>query len=69
MITRAVAAFVGNAISPARGSVCMSATAGRALGAGTARMLDAAGFDIRVAELSAIEAAGGSLRCCVGEVF
>jgi hypothetical protein len=28
-----------------------------------------AGFSLRQVPLDAIEAAGGSLRCCVGEVF
>jgi len=47
----------------------MSATAARALGEGGARMLESAGFELHAVELSALEAAGGSLRCCVVEVF
>ena len=27
------------------------------------------GFAVRTVALDAIEAAGGSLRCCVGEIF
>ena len=32
-------------------------------------LLAAAGFTVATVELDAIEAGGGSLRCCVGEVF
>jgi N-dimethylarginine dimethylaminohydrolase len=32
-------------------------------------VLKGAGFDVATVELDAIEAAGGSLRCCVGEIF
>ena len=63
------AAFAGNAIALAPGTVWMSATAERALTAATRARLDAAGFKVRNVELDAIEAGGGSLRCCVGEVF
>lgn len=63
------AAFVGNAISLTPATVCMSAGAARALGTGSAGMLEEAGFELRQVELSALEAAGGSLRCCVAEVF
>ena len=61
--------FVGNAISLAPGSVWMSAMAARALRPGTAQMLAAAGFGVVQVDLSAVEAAGGSLRCCVAELF
>ena len=63
------AAFAGNAISLAGGAVSMSATAERALRPDTRRMLDAAGFAVHAVDLAAIEAAGGSLRCCVAELF
>lgn len=62
-------AFAGNAISLSPQSVSMSATARRALAPETGAMLDAAGFTVQGVELDAIEAAGGSLRCCVAEVF
>ncbi|HRO28650.1 MAG TPA: arginine deiminase-related protein, partial [Luteimonas sp.] len=62
-------AFAGNAISLTPGSVSMSATAVRALRPESRRMLDAAGFALQPVELAAIEAAGGSLRCCVAELF
>jgi hypothetical protein len=63
------AAFAGNAIALAPGSTWMSATAERALAAATRARLKTAGFMVRSIELDAIEAGGGSLRCCVGEVF
>lgn len=47
----------------------MSATAARGLSDASRASLAAAGFGVREVELDAIEAAGGSLRCCVGEVF
>ena len=63
------AAFAGNAISLSGDAVWMSARAGRALSEASRGMLAAAGFDVRVVELDAIEAGGGSLRCCVGEIY
>ncbi|MGN6150770.1 MAG: arginine deiminase-related protein [Lysobacteraceae bacterium] len=63
------AAFAGNAIALRDDSVWMSVTAEAALAPGTRAALGEAGFRIRTVELDAIEAAGGSLRCCVGEVF
>ena len=63
------AAFAGNAISLAPDSVWMSTTAARRLSDASRASLAAAGFGVREVELDAIEAAGGSLRCCVGEVF
>ncbi len=63
------AAFAGNAIALSSDVVWMSATAERALSSVTRSELTAAGLSVRSAPLNAIEAAGGSLRCCVGEVF
>ena len=63
------AAFAGNAIALSRGSVWMSAAAERALSDDSRRQLAAAGLSVRAIDLSAIEAGGGSLRCCVGEIF
>ena len=63
------ASFVGNAIALAPDSVWMSATAQRALTDSSRGALAAAGFGVRSVELDAIEAGGGSLRCCVGEIF
>ena len=63
------AAFAGNAIALSEGSVWMSAGAEASLTATTRRRLREAGFTLRSVPLGAIEAAGGSLRCCVAEVF
>ncbi|QDA57073.1 arginine deiminase-related protein [Thermomonas aquatica] len=63
------AAFVGNCIALSADSVWMSAQAGAALApAQRARLLEA-GFRIETVALDAVEAAGGSLRCCIGEIF
>lgn len=63
------AAFVGNAIALTPDTVWMSASAERALSAANHEVLQRAGFEVASVELDAIEAAGGSLRCCVGEIF
>ena len=63
------AAFVGNCIAVSRDVVWMSADAGRAMLPQHRDVLAAAGFSVRTVALDAIEAAGGSLRCCVGEIF
>lgn len=63
------AAFAGNAIALSGDTVWMSAGAAEALSAATREALMEAGFRVQSVPLDAIEAAGGSLRCCVGEVF
>ena len=63
------AAFAGNAIALAQESVWMSAAADAALAPATRAALARAGFTVRSVALDAIEAGGGSLRCCVGEIF
>ena len=63
------AAFAGNAIALSPDRAWLSATAERALGPATRAALAAAGFAIASVEMDAIEAGGGSLRCCVGEIF
>lgn len=63
------AAFVGNCIALSPHKVWMSASADRALCRGNRDAMATAGFAIDTVELAAIEAAGGSLRCCVGEIF
>lgn len=63
------AAFAGNAIALSTDTVWMSATADAALRPASHDALHAAGFTVRSVALDAIEAAGGSLRCCVGEWF
>ena len=63
------AAFVGNCIALSTDTVWMSASAGRALTGAHRQVLQDAGLRVETVELDAIEAAGGSLRCCVGEIF
>ena len=63
------AAFAGNCIALSADVAWMSEGAGQALSAATRAGLDRAGFAVRTVPLDAIEAAGGSLRCCVAEVF
>jgi hypothetical protein len=63
------AAFAGNAIALSGDTAWMSATADAALTASAREQLRDAGFETRSVALDAIEAAGGSLRCCVGEIF
>lgn len=63
------AAFAGNAIALREDSLWMSARAAHALTAASRQQLAAAGFCVREVRLDAIEAGGGSLRCCVAEVF
>jgi hypothetical protein len=62
-------AFAGNAIALSDDVAWMSAGADRALSAASRASLAAAGFVVRSVELDAIEAGGGSLRCCVGEIY
>lgn len=63
------AAYAGNAIALTPDTVWMSATAAHALSSASRDGLARAGFAVHAVELDAIEAAGGSLRCCVGELF
>lgn len=63
------AGFAGNAISVSGDAVWMSAAADAALSAANRRTLADAGLEVRSVPLPAIEAAGGSLRCCVAEIF
>ncbi len=63
------AAFAGNCIAITPSSVWMSELAGRTLRQSTRDALQSAGFAVETVELDEIEKAGGSLRCCVGELF
>jgi N-dimethylarginine dimethylaminohydrolase len=63
------AAFVCNAIALSESEVWMSQGAAGELGEEVETALAEAGFAVRAVELDAIEAAGGSLRCCVAEIF
>ena len=63
------AAFVANCIALSADTVWMSAKAGAALSVAHRNLLAMAGFRIETAVLDAVEAAGGSLRCCIGEIY
>ncbi|TZF91480.1 arginine deiminase-related protein [Cognatilysobacter lacus] len=63
------AAFAANSIALDSGCVWMSARADAALHPATRRGLAQAGFCVQSVDIDAIEAAGGSLRCCVAEIY
>ena len=63
------AAFVGNCIALPGPTVWMSRRAAEALAPAHRQILADAGFELRDVPLDAIEAGGGSLRCCIGEIF
>jgi hypothetical protein len=63
------AAFAGNAITLSGDAVWMSERAVASLTPPQRAVLSAWGFSIRSVPLGEIEKAGGSLRCCVGEIF
>ena len=63
------AAFAGHAIALDAARVWMSAAAAAALTQAQRDALGAWGFELRSVPLEEIEKAGGSLRCCVGEIF
>lgn len=63
------AGFVGNCIALSQDSVWMSARAHAALREENSAILAAAGFTVHSVDLAAIEAGGGSLRCCIGEIY
>lgn len=63
------AGFAGNCIALSSDRVWMSDAAGAVLSSGSRDMLLAAGFTPQTVPLDAIESAGGSLRCCVAEIF
>ncbi|MEO7068446.1 MAG: arginine deiminase-related protein [Rhodanobacter sp.] len=62
-------AYAGNAITLSTGRVWMSACAAAALTTTQRNALADYGFEVGAVELDEIEKAGGSLRCCVGEIY
>lgn len=62
-------AYAGNAIALSPNRVWMSARAAASLAAEQREALASWDFRIGAVELDEIEKAGGSLRCCVAEVF
>ncbi len=63
------AAFVGNCIALREDEVWMSERAAAALSVEHRHQLSELGFAVRSVDISEIEKAGGSLRCCVAEVW
>ena len=62
-------AYAANAITLDSTRVWMSATAERSLHPGQRQQLADWGFAVEAVDLAEIEKAGGSLRCCVAEIF
>lgn len=62
-------AFAANAIALREDAVWMSRFAADSLSVANRQNLAKAGFAIHAVDLSEIEKAGGSLRCCVGEIY
>lgn len=61
--------FAGNSIALREDRIWMSERAADSLRTGTRSRIEALGFRIGSVALDEIEKAGGSLRCCVGEIF
>jgi hypothetical protein len=61
--------FAANAISLREDTVWMSQLAADSLSTANRGTLERAGFNVHAVDLSEIEKAGGSLRCCVGEIY
>ncbi len=61
--------FAGNAIALSSDCAWLSSRAVASMNATQLARLTDAGFDLRHVDLSEIEKAGGSLRCCIGEIF
>jgi len=62
-------AFAGNCIAVSLDDLFMSQTAVDALAPEKLRKLESWGFRIHGIELDEVEKAGGSLRCCVAEIY
>lgn len=62
-------AFAGNCIALSEERAWMSRCAAGALSSANRRRFADAGWQVQGVELDEIEKAGGSLRCCVAEVF
>jgi N-dimethylarginine dimethylaminohydrolase len=62
-------AFAGNCLALSGDQAWMSRSGRHALSPGNAAMIAEAGFVVRDVALDEIEKAGGSLRCCVAEIF
>lgn len=65
----AKAAFAGNCIAVDERRAWFSTRAAQSLNAAQRAQLARAGFEIGSVDLDEIEKAGGSLRCCIGEIY
>ena len=63
------AAFAGNGIALSPDRIWMSQAGAASLDAGQRATLGRAGFEVGEVALDEIEKAGGSLRCCVAEIY
>lgn len=63
------AAFAGNCIAVSPDRMFVSRTGADVLDAGQRAVLADAGFTLAPVDLDEIEKAGGSLRCCVAEIY
>jgi hypothetical protein len=63
------AAFAGNCLALSADTVWMSAAGAAVLRADQRQVLESAGFRLESVDLSELEKAGGSLRCCVAEIW
>ncbi|MDT8409369.1 MAG: arginine deiminase-related protein [Wenzhouxiangellaceae bacterium] len=62
-------AFAGNCLAVSFTDLFISAAAWRKLAPGKRRLLESWDFNVHAVELDEIEKAGGSLRCCIAEIF
>lgn len=62
-------AFAGNCLAVTLDDLFLSATAWRALAPAKRHQLQDWGFRVHAVELDEVEKAGGSLRCCIAEIY
>jgi hypothetical protein len=62
-------AFAGNCIAVSFTDLFISRTAWQVLAPDKRRLLESWEFDVHAIEIDEIEKAGGSIRCCIGEIF
>jgi len=62
-------AFAGNCLAMTEGEAWISAAGAAALEPAQRERLEGAGFSLKPVLLDELEKAGGSLRCCIAEVF
>jgi hypothetical protein len=63
------AAFAGNCLAVSFTDLFISRTAWQVLAPDKRRLLESWEFDVHAIEIDEIEKAGGSIRCCIGEIF